>query len=294
MSESLTLRYFCTVVAAMVTISNMADSGEERQRVSPDSSTQVLKQDKRKHRKRKKHKYKSKRRKHTHSVEKISDYKEEGSKSSSLSDDSGNSEKLDTSTLDEFTIDIKPLNEYVDDRKRLNDELFKILDRKEMKKFMSKSVKKLKMEELKARCLDVLEILSRKITTNNGRGRNGFFFNRKRNCGRNDVTTNDSCTNRENTVKVSRESVIEKNVDRTVNILEEMSVGPDQYEIDELVEGKQNVKTECQDDGVAKDILHGDEQSQQDDGDTAAQILELELRARALKSLMKAQHNVDP
>lgn len=46
--------------------------------------------------------------------------------------------------------------------------------------------------------------------------------------------------------------------------------------------------------GVAKDILRGDEQSQQDDGDTAAQILELELRARALKSLMKAQHNVDP
>ena len=31
-----------------------------------------------------------------------------------------------------------------------------------------------------------------------------------------------------------------------MNILEEMSVGPDQYEIDELVEGKQNVKTECQ------------------------------------------------
>lgn len=83
----------------------------------------------------------SKRRKHTHSVEKISDYKEEGSQSSSLSDVSDNSEKLDTSTLDEFTIDIKPLNEYVDDRKRLNDELFKILDRKEMKKFMSKSVK---------------------------------------------------------------------------------------------------------------------------------------------------------
>lgn len=69
------------------------------------------------------------------------------------------------------------------------------------------------MEELKARCLDVLEILSRKRLLRMMEGEEmDSSSTESETDGRNDVTTNDSCTNKENTLKVSRESVIEKNV----------------------------------------------------------------------------------
>jgi deoxyribodipyrimidine photolyase-like uncharacterized protein len=88
--------------------------------------------------------FRSKKRKRKHSEDRTSDHDDQQSdstnNSSAASGDDGRPEAKRKNDK-EFVIDIKPLTEYIDDRKELNNELFKILERKQMKKLMPKSVK---------------------------------------------------------------------------------------------------------------------------------------------------------
>ncbi|XP_028409661.1 caspase activity and apoptosis inhibitor 1-like [Dendronephthya gigantea] len=262
----------------------MAD--EDQERFSPDSSTQILNKEKRKNKKKKKHKHRSKKKRRRHSDERTSDQDEQHSDSSNISNATSDDEGTTKQDL-EFVIDIKPLTEYIDDRKELNNELFKILGRKDMKKLMTKSVKKLDVEELKSRCLDQLEIISKKRLLRIIEGQAMTSSSSE-----SEAANTHSAMDVDSSTLLTRQpdtSGIDK--DESVNILEELSVGPDQNEINELIEGPvENIKPEVAVTGQESPVV---DTLDKDPVDTESQLLELEFRARALKSLMQARHKVD-
>lgn len=263
----------------------MADDDEERRHLSPDSSTQVLPRSKHKHKKKKKHKHKSKKRKRKHSdADRESSDDERVSTSSPgsvgqlghMDDDGKVVEK------NELVLDIKPLTEYLEDRKALNNELFKIMARKEMKKLMPKSVKKLDVDELRSRCLDQLEVISKKRLLKVIEGREMSSSSSESEREDNSKNSIPKDTDQQIVVVSSNLPAASEIQDEPMNILEELSLVPDQDEINELIEGA--TATE----GPTVDDTAGQESPKGSVVDTEYQLLELEFRARALKSMVQA------
>lgn len=266
----------------------MADDDEERRHLSPDSSTQVLQREKHKHKRKKKHKHKSKKRKRKHSdVDEKSEEEQHSVSSHGSSGHSDDDKQECTDGENELALDIKPLTEYVDDRKELNNELFKIMGRKQMKKLLPKSIKKMDVEELKSRCLDQLEGISKRrlLKLIDGREMSSSSSESEReNDSRSSIAKKSSKQNARVTPS-KLPTAIPDVKENPVNILEELSLVPDQEEIDELIEGApENLEPTVD--------VESSESPKAIVVDTESQLLELEYRARALKSMVKAQQSL--
>ncbi|XP_031564331.1 caspase activity and apoptosis inhibitor 1-like [Actinia tenebrosa] len=276
----------------------MADRG-----VSPDSSTHISeksrKSKKRKHKQKSKTKHKkvkssSSESNHTHTHKKSKKHKR-SSHSPANSDES-----------DEEIIDIKPLAGYIDDKKKLHKEIFSLVSKKEVKDLLPSSLKKLKFKEFKSLCLEQLVVMSQKrirhviagqemVSSSSDESEAQEHQPQDANDGENESVKMDTSANK--TSKQLDAAAIENTEEQPpkVSILEEMSLLPNQDEIDELIEpepqtSQQPVQLELEEQDMA-----GEEKgspTQEDDQSllmAEADLRELEFRARALKSLVIAR-----
>ncbi|CAB3979132.1 Hypothetical predicted protein, partial [Paramuricea clavata] len=152
---------------------------------------------------------------------------------------------------------------------------------------------KLDVDELKSRCLDQLEIISKKRLL---RIIEGQEMNSSSSESGHDAANVVSAMEvvQESSVVEASQPAPDTREDESVNIMEELSVGPDQDEIDALIE--EPVKNAAPEDVISRQDNPGkavDSPEDKSAADTESQLLELEFRARALKSLMQARQRHD-
>lgn len=247
----------------------------ERKAVSPDSSTQLAEKSK-----------KSAKRKHKHRDRK----KSKKAKSSSPSQDIENND-ISTRSKNNKTDNerIKHLTEFLDDRKELHNELFTIVSKKEIKEMMPEILKKLSFKEVKKLCSEQLESFSKTqlkiiITGKDMASSEDESTKKEESVDETQLkrqTMNEDSKRVESKISKSiKEGKDEEKKEKDMIIFQEMITIPNQEEIDELVEGNSTAQQQ-----TTEDTPHPAEGTV----DEEAELRELEFRARALESLVRAR-----
>jgi len=253
----------------------------EKKAVSPDSSTQLAEKSRSPKKRKHKHRNKKKSKKiksSSSSVDVDSDNIRTGSKSSKASNES-----------------IKHLTEFLDNRKELHAQLFSIIPKKEVKEMMPKILKKHSFKEIKKLCSEQLELLSKRhleniITGNEMASSDDESMDeqekldelqpiealpQRQNVNEDKKRKRDRDGNRKEK-KVKEQEKKEKDM----IIFQEMITIPNQEEIDELVEGSSATQEQTSEATTQSSAITVDEE---------AELKELEFRARALESLVRAR-----
>lgn len=250
----------------------------ERKAVSPDSSTHLAEKNK-----------KSAKRKHKHRERKKSKKSKSSSPSQDIENDginTGSTENNKTSASNER---VKHLTEFLDDRKALHTQLFSIIPKKEVKEMMPDILKKLSFKEVKKLCAEQLESLSKtqlKIIVTGQEMASSEDESMDKEGGVDKTQLRKQNMNEESKrvkrkiSKSIREGKEEEKKEKDMIIFEEMITIPNQEEIDELVEGNNTAQQQA-----TEDTSHSTEGTL----DEEAELRELEFRARALESLVRAR-----
>ncbi|KAL9950430.1 hypothetical protein ACROYT_G042925 [Oculina patagonica] len=256
----------------------------EKKAVSPDSSTHLAEKSR-----------KSKKRKHKHRNKKKS--KKFKSSSSSVDVESDNTRTGNKSSK-QSNQSIKPLTEFLDDRKELHTQLFSIISKKEVKEMMPDILKKMSFKEVKKLCSEQLESLSKKHLESIITGKEMSSSDnesmeeqekldelqpvekieqRKNDEERKRKQDGDGSTKEKTGKETGKEQEKKEN---DIIIFQEMITIPNQEEIDELVEGSSATQEQTTDDTTQPTGVSVEEE---------AELKELEFRARALESLVRAR-----
>jgi len=251
----------------------------DKRAVSPDSSTQIAEKNK-----------KSRKRKHKHRSKKKSKKFKSSSSSQDIESDSTNTRSKSNRNADD-----KHLREFLDDRKELHLQLFSIISKKEVKGMMPDILKKLSFREVKHLCFEQLQLLSKRQLERIFAGKDiaspegesdekseildeletiqGQTEKEEKNSREQD----EGDDTKDKRVKKRKD---EEKKEKDMIIFQEMITIPKQEEIDELVEGSREVEEQT---------TSGPAQSADATVDEEAELKELEFRARALESLVRAR-----
>lgn len=251
----------------------------EKRAVSPDSSTQLAEVSKKF--KKRKHKNRSKRK----------PKKSSGSSQDCESDSSRSGSKRVRNSSE----DIKHLKEFLHDRKELNAQLFRIISKREVKRMMPDILKKLSFREVKKLCSEQLQLLSNRqiesIITDKGMvpsedetneepqsfGEKETLQQPTMNKKEQKRKQGEAADTKDGRVKKRKE---EEKKESDIIIFQEMITIPKQEEIDELVEGTSLIQEQSTPNSVQSGVATVDDE---------AELKELEFRARALQSLVRAR-----
>jgi len=253
----------------------------EKKAVSPDSSTQLV--EKSKSPKKRKHKHRNKKKsKKFKSPSSSVDVESDNTRTGSRSHKAGNE-------------NIKHLTEFLDDRKELHAQLFSIIPKKEVKEMMPDILKKHSFKEIKKLCSEQLELLSRRhlqsiITGNELASSDDESMDKQEKVD--ELETVEALPPGQNVNEDKKRkwegdgNRKEKKVkeqekkEKDMIIFQEMITIPNQEEIDELVEGSSATQEQTAEDTTQSSAMTVDEE---------AELKELEFRARALESLVRAR-----
>lgn len=262
----------------------------DKRAVSPDSSTQIT--EKKKKEKKQKSKHRSKRkRSHLKSFS-----------SSQDGDGDSDSGQAESKWSKSCQGSVKHLTDYLHDREELHLQLFTIFSKREIKGLLPEALKELGFTEVKERCFEQLQRMSDWQIESILRGKvlapldydsdnkPAAIPDETQSTERQDTKSKHtkqqgrSCYSKEKTMDKEIEDKEEN--DMTITLFQEMFRIPKQEDIDKLVQGT-SVLTE-----QASDISRSGESSV----DAESELKELEFRARALESLVRAreqQMNLD-
>lgn len=254
----------------------------DKRAVSPDSSTQITEKKKKEKKRKKKHRSEKKR-------------NQPKSPSSSQDVDSDGVKTRIKRKKDCKASSVKHLSAYLHDKEELQVQLFTIIPKKEVKGMMPDALKELSFTEVKTRCFEQLQMFSKKQIESIIEGKQmGSFEDDTDNepeISQETETTEGQMRHNQGRVLDAKENMITNNKEeevkeRDIITFQEVIAIPKQDEIDKLVEGTSVLSREapCN--------------VQSDDTSVAveADLKELEFRARALESLVRArerQMNLD-
>lgn len=250
----------------------------DKKAVSPDSSTQITEKSK-----------KSKKRKHKHRSKK----KSKKIKSSSSSQDvESDSTKAESKSSKNSKNSIMQLTEFLDNRTELHVQLFTIIPKKEVKEMMPDILKKLSFREVKKLCSEQLQSLSRRRLESIITGKE--MASSEDESGEEPENHDELETAQGQPEKEERKRKLDdhnetkgkrvkegkdgEKKEKDMIIFQEMITIPNQEEIDELVEGSSTIQEK-----------KTDTESGGPNVDEEAELKELEFRARALESLVRAR-----
>ncbi|XP_067028658.1 caspase activity and apoptosis inhibitor 1-like isoform X1 [Acropora muricata] len=253
----------------------------DKRAVSPDSSTQIT--EKKKKEKKQKSKHRSKRkRSHLKSF-------------SSSQDGDSDSGQAESKWGKSCQGSVKHLTDYLHDREELHLQLFTIFSKKEIKGLLPDALKELGFTEVKERCFEQLQKMSDWQIESILGGKVLALLDYDSDNEPAAIPHETQSTERQDTKSKhtkQQEKTMDKEIedkeenDMTITLFQEMFRIPKQEDIDKLVQGT-SVLTE-----QASDISRSGESSV----DAESELKELEFRARALESLVRAreqQMNLD-
>lgn len=253
----------------------------DKKAVSPDSSTQIT--EKKKKSKKRKHKHRSK-----------SGKSKKFKSSSSSQDIESDSTKTESKRNKSDSESITPLTEFLDDKAELHEQLFTIISKKEVKEMMPDILKKLSFKEVKNLCSEQLQLLSKRQlesiiigkeldssedeSSEEPENREKLEVAQEQHEKEDKIRKLDSDSERkQERIQTGRE---EEKKENDMIIFQEMITIPNQEEIDELVGGRSAMQENNKGDPGQFDGPTADEE---------AELKELEFRARALESLVRAR-----